>query len=78
MRTEYNDTFYLSYTMMEEYITHTHTHTHTHVHMDILLLTGPFASIEAPASSNTATVSALPFSAAHMSAVQLSWWKYHN
>ena len=56
--------------MMEEYITHTHTH--THVHMDILLLTGPFASIEAPASSNTATVSALPFSAAHMSAVQLS------
>ena len=41
-------------------ITHTHTHTHTHVHMDILLLTLFFASIEAPASSSTLTVSEWP------------------
>ena len=38
-------------------ITHTKTHTHTHVHMDILLLTLSFASIAAPASRSTLTVS---------------------
>ena len=37
--------------------TYTYTYTYTHVHMDILLLTLSFASIEAPASSNTLTVS---------------------
>ena len=55
--------------MMQEY--NKHTHTHTHVHMDILSLTGPFASIEAPASSSSLTVSAVPYWAANMSAVQL-------
>ena len=49
---------------MQEYDKHTHTHTythtHTHVHMDILLLTGPFASVEEPASSSTLIISALP------------------
>ena len=48
------------------------THTHTHVHMDILLLTLSFASVEAPASSNNLTISALPFWAANMSGVRLS------
>ena len=55
--------------MMEEYNTHTHTHTHTHVHMDILMHTSSFASIEAPAPSNTLTVSECPLEAANMSAV---------
>ena len=36
------------------------THTHTHVHMDILLLTVDFASIAAPASISSLTISALP------------------
>ena len=54
--------------MMEEY----NKRTHTHVHMDILLLTLCFASIKAPASSNSLKISALPFLAANMSAVQLS------
>ena len=62
------------HTMMQEY----NTHTHTHVHMDILLLTVVFASVEAPASSSSLTVSAVPYWAANMSAVLLSWWKYYN
>ena len=53
-------------------IQHTHTYTHTHVHMDILLLTAFFASVEAPASSSNLTTSAVPYLAAHVSAVQLS------
>ena len=57
---------------MQEY------NTHTNAHMDILLLTLFFASIEAPASSNTLTVSEWPLAAAHRSEVQLSWWKYYN
>ena len=59
---------------MQEY----NTNTHTHVHINILLLTVDFASMEAPASSSTLTVSALPLMAAHMRAVILSWWKYYN
>ena len=59
--------------MIQEYNAHahTHTHTHTHVHMDILLLTLSPASIAAPASISNLTVSALPFSAANMTAVLL-------
>ena len=57
--------------MMEEYNTHSHIHTHTHVHMDILLLTEVFASIKAPDSSSSLTLSAVPYLAAHRSAVQL-------
>ena len=57
--------------MMQEYNTHTHTHTHTHVHMDIPLLTLVFASIKAPATSSSLTVSAVPCLAATRSAVQL-------
>ena len=55
--------------MMEEYNTHRHTHTDTYVHMDILLLTLVFASMEAPASINTLTASAVPYMAANIRAV---------
>ena len=54
---------------MEQY--NTHTHTHVHMDMDFLLLTSSFASIEAPASSNTLRVSALPLWEANMRAVLL-------
>ena len=53
--------------MMQEY--NTHTHTQTHVHMGILLLTGAVATMEAPASINNLTTSALPLLAANRSAV---------
>ena len=56
---------------MQEYNTHTNTQTDTHVHMDILLLTLFFASMEAPASRSTLTVSALPLLAANRSEVIL-------
>ena len=42
--------------MMQKY----NTHRHRHVQMDIPLLTLFFASVEAPASSNTLTVSEWP------------------
>ena len=53
--------------MMQEYSTHKHTN--TPVHIDILVLTPSFASVEAPASSNNLTISALPVLAAQMRAV---------
>ena len=63
----------------EEYNTHTHIHTHTCAkHIDILLLTLFFASISAPASRSNLTESPLPFSAANIRAVLLSWKKYYN
>ena len=59
---------------MQEY----NTHTHTNVDMDILLLTIPFASIEAPASRSTLITSAWPLRAANMREVSLFWWKYYD
>ena len=68
-----NDTFHLSYTMVEEYNTHTQTHTCAK-HIDILLLTLFFASIAAPAPRSNLTMPVWPILEDSKSAVLSLWW----